>query len=344
MALPAERKEQMRHYLLEKIRDGEPAVVKRTAEAFGVTPATVYRHLNDLEAQGVLIKVRRDVYRLCERTQTATLRRCDGAFTSDTSIYKKYILPALADLPKNILGIWDYICGEMINNVLDHSDARTLEIGLTRDALATTVRLTDDGVGIFEKIRSYFELEDDGEALGELYKGKMTTDALHHSGEGIFFSSRLADTFLILSSGKIFTHNRFEADRLQELINADPTEKGTTVYMSLANDSRKRAKEVFDLYADVDGGFTRTQIPLKLYFESAPVSRSQAKRLCARLEGFREVSLDFADVEWIGQGFADQVFRVFQNENPEIRLLPLNMNRDVSRMYYHVTGKKPGQD
>ncbi|MBQ6421232.1 MAG: STAS-like domain-containing protein [Clostridia bacterium] len=83
---------------------------------------------------------------------------------------------------------------------------------------------------------------------------------------------------------------------------------------------------------------------MKLYFESAPVSRSQAKRLCARLEGFREVSLDFADVEWIGQGFADQVFRVFQNENPEIRLLPLNMNRDVGRMYYHVTGKKPGLD
>lgn len=40
------------------------------------------------------------------------------------------------------------------------------------------------------------------------------------------------------------------------------------------------------------------------------VARSQARRICNRLEEFKEVILDFQDVEYMGQGFADEVFKV----------------------------------
>ena len=62
----------------------------------------------------------------------------------------------------------------------------------------------------------------------------------------------------------------------------------------------------------------------------------QTKRLCSRLDRFREVELDFTGLDWIGQGFAHQVFVVFQNAHPEIKLIPLNMNADVEKMYRRV--------
>ena len=48
------------------------------------------------------------------------------------------------------------------------------------------------------------------------------------------------------------------------------------------------------------------------------VARSQAKRLLTRFDRFKEIVLDFQDVESIGQAFVDEIFRVFHNERPNI--------------------------
>lgn len=53
------------------------------------------------------------------------------------------------------------------------------------------------------------------------------------------------------------------------------------------------------MFSDVDGGFTKTNIPVKNVFETYPVSRSQAKRLCHRFDKFREIELDFDGIEEI---------------------------------------------
>ena len=335
MSFSEEKKNQIKHYLLEKIRDGQSSVVKRTAEAFGVTPASVYKYLDAMEAAGILEKIKHGEYRLLSDMHEAVLRRDKDELKSEGEIYNQYLLPYLRALPGNVRQIWEYVCSEMINNVIDHSEAETLEIVLMQNALKTTVRLTDNGVGIFEKIRAHFGLATAEEAVGELFKGKVTTDEARHSGKGIFFSSRMVDTFVILSGGLVFTHNRFEGDA--PLANAAQPAKGTAVCMTLANDSQKQAKDVFDRYADVDGGFTKTRIPLNHFFESAPVSRSQAKRLLSRLEQFREVELDFEGLDWMGQGFAHELFVVYPNAHPDVRLIPLNMNDDVKKMYTHVT-------
>ena len=68
------------------------------------------------------------------------------------------------------------------------------------------------------------------------------------------------------------------------------------------------------------------------------VSRSQAKRLLARLDRFEEVVLDFDGINSIGQAFADEIFRVFQNEHPEVRLIPVNESPEVARMIRRATG------
>ena len=168
----------------------------------------------------------------------------------------------------------------------------------------------------------------------ELFKGKLTTDAKNHSGEGIFFSSKLMDTFIIVSDGKVFTNNKYDDSELESMTSNEA--KGTFVSMTLSNKSKKNSQDIFDAYSNVDGGFTKTTIPLKNIFDGSPVSRSQAKRICNRLEKFEEVILDFDSIEWMGQGFAHQVFVVFHNEHPGITIVPINMNENVTKMYNHV--------
>ena len=153
MSISKEKKSAIRQYLLEKIDQRQPAAVKKTAEAFGVTPATVYKYLNALEAQGVLRKVKRGAYELLSQTRTVLLSREAGELDSEMTVYERYLAGDFRDLPRNVQGIWDYICGEMINNVIEHSAAAHLEICVTRNAVNTSVRLTDDGVGIFAKIK-----------------------------------------------------------------------------------------------------------------------------------------------------------------------------------------------
>lgn len=62
------------------------------------------------------------------------------------------------------------------------------------------------------------------------------------------------------------------------------------------------------------------------------VSRAEAKRLLDGLDSFEEISLDFRDVSLVGQGFVDEVFRVWAKAHPAISLLPINMNEAVEFM------------
>ena len=55
---------------------------------------------------------------------------------------------------------------------------------------------------LFQSIFKKFDLPDENAAVGELIKGKTTTMAEKHSGEGIFFTSKAADQ-LSLRSHKI---------------------------------------------------------------------------------------------------------------------------------------------
>ena len=111
--------------------------------------------------------------------------------------------------------------------------------------------------------------------------------------------------------------------------------------MQLENQTGRVAADVFSLFADVDEGFVKTRIPvLKACLDREPVSRSQARRICDRLEQFHEVILDFEDVTFLGQGFADEMFRVFQNEQPQLKLTPVNMAADVQKMYLYTIHNK----
>jgi hypothetical protein len=94
-------------------------------------------------------------------------------------------------------------------------------------------------------------------------------------------------------------------------------------------------KSIFAQYtAGDDFGFNKTVVPVRLaqYGDYKLVSRSQAKRLLARVDRFKVVILDFDGVESIGQAFADEVFRVFVNKNPQVELIATEQTEAVQQM------------
>ena len=333
MKINQEYKQSIRLYLLEKIERKEKSVTKTVSEVYGINQSTVHKYINELLEEGIIKKSQRDTYELADRVFEYHLDRASGELDNDDYVYNRCMREHIETFPDNVKRIWNYAFSEIANNIIDHSMAESADIYIRQNYLKTEAVLCDNGVGIFEKIREFFGLATQEEAISELFKGKITTDSVNHSGEGIFFSSKMMDYFIIMSDGKVFTNNIMDDSQIH---NWEKKDKGTTVMMVLSNFSKKNAKEIFDQYADTDGGFFKTSLPIKNIFDTEPVSRSQAKRLCNRLENFREVVLDFEGVSWMGQGFAHQVFVVFAGQHGDIKLIVQNMNKDVSDMYKHV--------
>ena len=333
MKYSTEKKQMITLYILEKISAKTPSLSKSVAETFGISTNTVHSYIKQLVDEGIIQKQKRGEYELVTSQTEYTFFRSKRELESDTIAYDLCLSSKIGHLEENILHIWSYALSEMVNNVIDHSSAEVMQITVAQNYLKTYVAIVDNGVGIFEKIKNHFSLPSLDEAICELFKGKLTTDSANHSGEGIFFTSKMMDAFLISSSGKIFTTSKYENDHILDI---EDCENGTCVFMALSNFTNKTAREIFDLYSDVDGAFTTTRIPLKNIFDSAPVSRSQAKRVCNRLEQFEEVILDFDGINWMGQGFAHQMFVVYQKAHPEIAIKAINMSEGVENMYRHV--------
>lgn len=338
MKFNEEKKKSIVIYLLEKIEQRDPGISKAVSEAFSVNQNTVHTYINNLVKSNIIKRVKRGEYELVKTEYTYELSRSNGDLDNDTYAYIHCLAKHIENLDENVKSIWSYVFSEMINNVMDHSLAENVSIIIEQDYLNTSVLIADNGIGIFKKIKEHFGFATLDEAICELFKGKLTTDSENHSGEGIFVSSKMMDDFFIVSSGKIFTNNRYDNSRVFDIAAADVG--GTCVIMSLSNFTHKNPQEVFDLYANVDGGFVKTKIPLKNIFDTSPVSRSQAKRICNRLERFKEVILDFEGLQWMGQGFAHQLFVVFANAHEDIILVPINMNEDITKMYNHVMSTK----
>lgn len=66
------------------------------------------------------------------------------------------------------------------------------------------------------------------------------------------------------------------------------------------------------------------------------VSRAQAKYVVAQFESCPEVEIDFADVDQIGQAFADEMFRVQLLAYPDKRIRIFNASQSVLKMLKHV--------
>ena len=255
----------------------------------------------------------------------------------EDAVWEKDIKKHFAGFPQNIWHIWTYGFLEIFNNAIEHSMGKKIQVIISENMENTTMSVIDDGIGIFNNIKIGFNLFDEKEALLELAKGKRTTNSSSHSGQGIFFTSKVFDDFLITSNGITFDTNP-EKDKQPKLYEEKCS---TLVFMGLANNSGIKLKDVFDKFStEIPGDFDKTIIPVRLAYSSDLVSRSQARRILSGLELFKEVTLDFSDIEYIGQAFADEIFRVFPNMNPHTTVLAQNANSEVQYMINRAVNTK----
>jgi len=297
----------------------------------GVTRRTALRRLRELTSAQWLVRegsIRRPVYR------PGLLRQ----------IVRHYPINSLAEdrawardfaphfhLPTMVRRIAQHAFGELLNNAIDHSEGTGVTVSMRQTPCHLQLLVSDDGRGLFDKLRDTFALDDPQQAMLELSKGKLTTQPERHAGQGLFFVSRLADVFDLHANAQAFQHRRWdEAWRVGTPLGR----QGTSVYFAVALDTERSIESVIRSHSETgrDASFDRTVVPMRLAVSECVDldSRAQARRVAARLHRFKSAELDFNGIGHVGQGFADELFRVLPRHLPDLRLTPVNMNPDVA--------------
>ncbi len=234
------------------------------------------------------------------------------------------------DIPDNLAMIVDYAFTEILNNAIEHSQSAKIEVFIEKSEHNLSFRMIDKGIGIFNNIMNTKGLDNVWEAIQDLLKGKQTTYPQAHSGEGIFFTSKIADIFTIQSGGKKLIFNNLIKDIfIKDIKNIN----GTKVFFSIDCASQKDLSEIFKKYTDDNFTFSRTDIHVRLYKTGVEyVSRSQARRILSGLDKFQKLILDFKNIDTVGQGFADEIFRVWISQHPGIEIEVINFNDNIQFM------------
>lgn len=243
--------------------------------------------------------------------------------------------PRIAELPENIKSIFTFAFSEMFNNAIEHSESKSISIEVAVRDKDMSFIVSDSGVGVFRNIMKKKGLKSEVEAIQDLLKGKTTTMPKSHSGEGIFFTSKAGDVFILESFGYQLAVNTLKSD---VAIHPMPIKKrGTRVIFSISTSSKRHLNDVFKKYTNLakegEHGFDKTEIRVKLFTTGGiHISRSQARRVLAGLEKFKIILFDYEKVPMVGQAFADEIYRVFQELHPDIRLENENMSEGVRFM------------
>jgi hypothetical protein len=133
----------------------------------------------------------------------------------------------------------------------------------------------------FGSIRESRGLADDFQAVGELSKGKQTTDPAHHSGLGIFYTSKMADRFVLSANQLVWTVNDTIGDITVGWL--DKSRTGTLVRCEIRHDTERSLQSVQSAISDpLSNRLNKTILQVALFREGDSVSRSEAKLLGGR--------------------------------------------------------------
>ena len=333
MGFSKEYREEIKKFIIDTI-DMRENPYKKVLEKYLVSRQTVSKYIKELLGENIIEKREKNEYQL--KFYVNELKKYSNKDLEEDIIYNEFISEYEKDKKENIRHILNYTFTEMLNNAIEHSSGNEITIFYAEDYKRIFVYIEDNGIGIFRKIKEDHNLENENQAIFELQKGKLTSDAENHSGEGIFFTSKVVDFFQIKSFDKEFyTGNAQNLYNFQKIENIDNEIKGTSVLFILDKNTERTTFQVFQEYTDDNYVFDNTTITVHLakeYMGESFMSRSQARRILLNAEKFRIIFLDFSEVDIIGQAFADEIFRVYINKNPDIQIIPINANAEVDFM------------
>ncbi len=310
------------------------------SERTGRTRQALHRHLSRLVEGGSLVRegrARGTRYRppggpLFERTHPIDSLQEDEVWRE----LRDWLAGSAAEPTAETDAVLQYVVTEIVNNAIEHSGAPTVTLRAVLEGDRIRATVADEGIGALESLRSRLGFDDFLHALQELSKGKVTTMPEQHTGEGIFFVSKMVARFELVANGLAWIVDNELPDQAVRDTEECP---GTVVHVEISLSSRIAPEEVFARYTH-DFEFDTTRCVVRLFeYGVRFVSRSEAKRLLSGLERFREVILDFRGVEGVGQGFVDEVFRVWATAHPDVRLVPEAMSASVEFMVRRGLGR-----
>ncbi len=338
--------EDLRRWILERASSEGAVTTREVKEETGLSRQGAHYHLKELVDAGDLRKIgrTRGVRYVPAGREYESTRRFGAEFPR-AGLEEHRVLQRInvemglqGSLSDQALHIIRYTVSEMLNNAIEHSGSPTVLIEMEVGPYDVGFKIRDHGIGIYRKIAEGLGHGSEAEGLQDLLKGKTTTEPERHTGEGIYFSSRALDILEITSHRLLL---RFDNREDRVLTGTARWLEGTRVEGSIRRRSRRELAGIFDAYGGEEFDFrfekTRVKALLAAGGEEGLISRSQARRLLERLDRFSVVVLDFSDVERIGQGFADEVFRVFADRHPDIRLEVENAAPAVEAMISHVS-------
>jgi DNA-binding Lrp family transcriptional regulator len=330
-AMPGIRKrgEEVRDFIINNVTTNPKGIVAFTAEHFDISRSAVHKHMKKLIQENILVY---NTLGYSLKSEWFTYKYKIDKNLSEDAVWEMDIKKHFQNVSENVKQILIYGFMEIFNNAIEHSQGKNIFVAIRQNKFLIEVLIIDDGIGIFENIQDKFNLLHKQDALLELTKGKRTTEKSRHSGQGIFFTSKMFDGFVIYSDGIYFIPDDNENIVIAKLIENLKIKVGTLVSMQLSHSTIRTPKEIFDKFSKHESEFDRTIVPIKMAKDDDLVSRSQARRILNGLELFTEVILDFKSIQYIGQAFADELFRVFPSMNPNTTIMEINANDDVQGM------------
>jgi len=342
----------IRQIILKKLKKNKKIKVAEVAKATGFSRAYVSRFFQGLKNEGKIIligKANKAHYVISDRRTILKTKKSilkTRRILENRNLAEDLILDEIKresggiffNLPKNISSILDYGFSEMLNNAIVHSGSKKIEIKMERAKDNVSFEVRDWGVGIFNNLMKKKKLKNELEAIQDLLKGKQTTAPKEHTGEGIFFTSKVGDMLIIQSSiKKIIFNNILDDIFIKDLKNT----VGTKVNFLISMKSKTNLANVFKKYSEGAFVFNKTQTKVSLYkLDSDFISRSQARRILSGLDKFKKIVLDFKGVDTAGQGFADEVFRIWKRRHPDIEIEYKNAKENVDFMIKRALIKK----
>lgn len=345
MKKPRKRGDAVRAFIIGNAEDQARGLVSKVVGEFAISRQAVHKHLRRLVDERILLRGSLPgQYQLSTLSDSKKILSVVGNPEEDI-VWRTQVREMMGDLPQNALDLWRCGFTEMFNNVVGHSGAESAFVQVKKTAFSTKMTLWDRGIGIFKKIGSHSNFIDERHAVVELVKGGLTTDRSAHSGEGIFFTTRMFDTFSILSGGILLAHTTSD-DGDDWTLATQEDRSGTLITMTLKNDTSRLIRDVYQKFSsDGTSGLSTTVVPAHLaqYGTEKLVSRSEAKRLLTGLTRFRTALIDFGGIDSIGEAFADEVFRIFPAAHPGVEIREIRANKEVHGMIDGVRKRTEAQ-
>jgi len=332
--------QQVKKFLLDNLSKHQKDIIQAAIRRFGISRQAVHKHMNYLINDKKVAAHGNTKARYYELMPTVNFNKTIniGSMQTGDDIIKKFIEPNIRILSENIFEIFHFSTQALINNIFDHANASKILFKIYITHKDAHFIISDNGIGIFDHLRSGLNLFDEHLAALELAKGHVTTDPNNHSGDELYTVIHLFDKVKIDSSGRSLGFSNYNQDWS---LTYSPHRQGSRIHLTISPSSKRTCKEIFNNIFHLNDKKVRIPLNLLDISEHKVVnSRSQVESVLRNIQDFNEIEFDFKKIDLIGPSFADELVRKTIEKNYKAKIKCINANETVDLLMSRALAQK----